>query len=227
MRKKARPRNPEEPVVATFMIAYEKWQAFKTVIEAEGTTVSTTLVAFIEGYLDATRSPHLSSQEINTRLQNLLSHKTAYWEQQMTTLQHRVLKTEASVENLDFLIENLQREKAARLVELDESLTEPELEPNPVSESEAIAIEAAITLELDETPTTDSPTPESPESEPFPPYEAPQPPDGLTQMGLCRAFGLRPDNLARLANQRGTTLEHYLYLLTGWSYRQGRYYPPR
>lgn len=214
MRKKARPRNPEEPVVATFMIAYEKWQAFKTVIEAEGSNLSTTLVAFIEGYLEATRSPHQSSQEINTRLQNLLSHKTAYWEQQVTTLQHRVLKAEASLESLDFLIENLQREKAARPVELEDPVTEL---GDPTAESEEV-----ITIELDETP-----PPQLPDLELSSVYKAREEPDGLTQIALCRAFGIRPDNLARLANQRGTTLEHYIYLLTGWSYRQGRYYPPR
>ncbi|NEO85174.1 MAG: hypothetical protein F6J87_13135 [Spirulina sp. SIO3F2] len=199
IRKKARPRNPEEPVVATFMIAYDKWQAFKTVLEAEGTTISAALVAFVEGYLAAVRSPNLSSQEINSRLQLLLRHKTDHWEQQVTTLQHRVLKTEANVADLNFSVEQLQRERSARPVEIDANVT-------PVDPHDVI-----VDIDLEETND--------------PKHDALQP-DGLTQASLCRAFGIKPQSLIRNANLRGMTLENYLYHLTGWSYRQGRYYPP-
>lgn len=215
IRKKARPRNPEEPVVATFMIAYNKWQAFKTVLEAEGTTISAALVAFVEGYLAAVRSPHLSNQEINQRLQHLLRHKTDHWEQQVTTLQHRVLKTEAGIADLHFSVEQLQRARSARPVEQDafEPLTEPTLEP-PRDPHEVI-----VDIELEPEQIGEP----QPKSEPEP---EPLQPDGLTQASLCRAFGIKPETLIRNASLRGMTLENYLYHLTGWSYRQGRYYPP-
>lgn len=213
IRKKARPRNPEEPVVATFMIAYDKWQAFKTVLEAEGTTISAALVAFVEGYLAATRSPNLSNEEINQRLQQLLRHKTDHWEQQVTTLQHRVLKTEAGIADLHFTVEQLHRARSARLVEQDtvEPLAEPIFEP--LRDPHDVIVE--IELKREETG--------EPKSEPEP---EPLQPDGLTQASLCRAFGIKPETLIRNANLREMTLENYLYHLTGWSYRQGRYYPP-
>ncbi|MGB0563923.1 MAG: hypothetical protein ACPGVO_19310 [Spirulinaceae cyanobacterium] len=239
IRKKARLRRPEEPVVATFMVAYDKWQAFKTVLEAEGTTISAALVAFIDGYLAAMQSPDLTSQEINQRLQYLLRHKTDHWEQQVATLRHRVLRTEAGLEQLNFAIELLQRERAARPVELevmpvtpsdappfdltsiDPSTSDPApLDPNDVLPNEiqihetrhhphsaSNAEAAGFTVEPSAAPATFAPA-------------------GLNLAALCRAFGIKPQNLDRQANLRGMTLENYLYLLTGWSYRQGRYYPP-
>jgi hypothetical protein len=206
MRKSARARHPEEPVVATFMIPYAKWQAFKTVLEAEGSTISATLVAFIEGYLAAQRSPHESSQEINTRLHQILRYKVAHWEQQIATLQHRLLRTEASIEDLNFLLDRVQREQRARPVAV-ETLDGEE------AEGEVLLGQADVTAVQwsDELADLTDGQPER---------------AGLTLVSLCRAFGLNPNSLVSNANLRGVSLEDYLYQLTGWSYRQGRYYPP-
>lgn len=210
MRKSARARHPEEPVVATFMIPYAQWQAFKTVLEAEGSTISATLVAFIEGYLAAQRSPHESSQEINTRLNQILRYKVAHWEQQIATLQHRLLRTEASIEDLNFLLDRVQREQRARPVALEmvSQLGEEEEEDGEALPGKADATKVQWSEELADL--TDG----QPERA------------GLTLVSLCRAFGLNPNSLVSNANLRGVSLEDYLYQLTGWSYRQGRYYPP-
>lgn len=203
------------------MIAYNQWQAFKTVLENEGKTISATLVAFIEGYLAAVRSPELSSQEINTRLQHLLRHKTDHWEQKVLTLQHRVLRTEAGLEQLNFAVELLQRERAARPVELEVMEVTPEVRPldphTVIPETERVdqtSRHPGSVADVRAADVTNVPAPED------------FAPEGLTLINLCRAFDIKPQNLDRHANLRGMTLENYLYLLTGWSYRQGRYYPP-
>jgi hypothetical protein len=70
MPKKAKQRQPDEPVLATFMISYEKWQDFQKAARAEGTTASATLVAFIESYL---AGEQLSEPEVEIQLEARLN----------------------------------------------------------------------------------------------------------------------------------------------------------
>ncbi|MEC4854147.1 MAG: hypothetical protein SAJ12_24460, partial [Jaaginema sp. PMC 1079.18] len=86
MPKKARKREPDELVLATFMIAYEKWQQFQKVARDEGTTASATLVAFIESYLTGARfddeddeaetpPPPENDRDFDERLEQALNEK--------------------------------------------------------------------------------------------------------------------------------------------------------
>jgi hypothetical protein len=50
---------------------------------------------------------------------------------------------------------------------------------------------------------------------------------GLTQTALCIEFGINPNTLNRHASVRGLSTVEYLHQLTGWLYRNGKYYPPK
>ncbi|WP_139276698.1 hypothetical protein [Spirulina major] len=181
--KKARQRHPEDPVVATFMIPYAAWQEFKTRVEAQGETVSGTLLAFIQGYLAAVRSPQGAAEVVNARVDAVIDHKMMPWQQQAIATHHRLARIEAKMDVVEIHVETLKRHNDARWIDVDSY------------------------------PTHDDP-------------RSATVPSSLSEIELCRRFGINPYNLDHNASLRRLSIPEYLHELTGWHYHNGHYLPP-
>jgi len=48
---------------------------------------------------------------------------------------------------------------------------------------------------------------------------------GITQAELCRRSGIDAKHISRSAKTRGLTSHQWLEKQTGWTYRDGKYYP--
>lgn len=184
--KKARQRHPDDPVVATFMLPYAQWQAFKTVVESQGETVSATLLAFIEGYLAAMQSPQGAAAVIESRIDDLLAQKLENWQgeairdSEVIAHHQRLAQLETQMAQVEIHVETLKRRSEARLIDID---------VHPVE-------------------------------------TGPHPATALSEIELCRQFGINSHSLAHNADLRRLSIPEYLHELTGWYYHQGDYHPP-
>lgn len=178
--KKARQRHPDDPVVATFMLPYAQWQAFKAVVESQGDTVSATLLAFIEGYLAAMQSPQGAAAVIDARIDDLLARQLEPWQGEAINQHQRLAQLETQMAQVEIHVETLKRRSEARLIDID-------VEP----------------VETGSHATT-----------------------ALSEIQLCRQFGINPHSLAHNANLRRLSIPEYLHELTGWYYHAGDYHPP-
>ncbi|MEA5418855.1 hypothetical protein VB712_06415 [Spirulina sp. CCNP1310] len=178
--KKARQRHPDDPVVATFMLPYAQWQAFKTIVESQGETVSATLLAFIEGYLAAMQSPQGAAAVIDARIDDLLARKLEPWQEEAIAHYQRLAQIETQMAQVEIHVETLKRRSEARLIDIE--------------------VEPVETTHHHTTP--------------------------LSEIELCRQFGINPYSLGHNADLRRLSIPEYLHELTGWYYHAGHYHPP-
>lgn len=244
MPKKARQRQPDESVLATFMIPYEKWQDFQKTARAEGTTASATLVAFIEAYLAGNRpselelaEPKLETQleaefdkNLDTLIEKAVERKIASFDAILNNLQKAVTQIDERLEK-DARLEKAVGQKIASFDEmlnhcqkvvkqLDESLIKVEKAAHQSNDSKNKAPKfidvEAVTIDNDIEKNADTDTDTTFDEL-----------NGLTQKALCEEFGINPSKLVRNASMRGLSSSDYLHQLTGWVYKNGRYYPPQ
>ena len=50
--------------------------------------------------------------------------------------------------------------------------------------------------------------------------------EGMTQGQLCQQFGINTKNVSKKARAQGVTSQEYMQSVTGWDFRDGKYYPP-
>lgn len=162
------------------MLPYAQWQAFKTIVESQGETVSATLLAFIEGYLAAMQSPAGAAAVIDQRIDDLLDRKLEPWQGEAMTQHQRLAQLETQMAQIEIHVETLKRRSEARLIDID--------------------VEAVET--------------------------GPHPTTALSEIQLCRQFGINPHSLAHNADLRRLSIPEYLHELTGWHYHEGDYHPP-
>lgn len=205
-------RQPGDSVFATFKIPYDKWQHFQQVAQLEGKTASATLVAFIESYLsqqepsDATPTPSPASEPLFSKplekpLEELLENR----------LQEAVAPTIARLEEKLTQLEMVLRKFDERLGKVETSVSQwkaHRYQPPKLVDVEVVTIEGEIA------------------NRPSSPTHLPTEPGiGVAERALCEQFGLNPNNLVRHAKMRGLSASEYLHQVTGWVYRDGKYYP--
>jgi hypothetical protein len=215
MPKKARVRSADEPVQATFKIAYDRWQQFQQRAKGEGTTASATLVAFVERYLadspiESASQPPALEAAIAAYIQEMVNQQTA---QKTADLEAQLGQMQAEIAALEYRLrqelDRLDRPVNVRSPDADE--------PSAVDVSEDIeleVLEGEIVENGDEIPQPFSINPDHLPSDWF----------GISEQVLCDRFGLNPKNIARHAQMRGLSTSEYLHQVTGWIYENGRYY---
>lgn len=254
--KQVRQRQPDELVLATFRIPYQKWEKFQEAASASGTTASATLLAFIEDYLarfNAENQPELldavdsldSLDSLESPLETEVSEKSvsqltdraelnagsdnqeisgwngdlpAAIDQQMQKLISE--KIEAKFEDFEPIINRLQSQAGQLSKRLDkvEQLVNKFKGDKKTKASELIDVEAVpIDSNLNENDVESDVNPAEDDE-----FDI-----GLTQTALCIEFGINPTTLNRHASVRGLSTVEYLHQLTGWLYRNGKYYPPK
>ena len=50
--------------------------------------------------------------------------------------------------------------------------------------------------------------------------------EGMTQGQLCQQFGINTKNVSKKARAQGVSSQDYMESVTGWVYRDGKYFPP-
>jgi hypothetical protein len=254
--KQVRKRQPDELVLATFRIPYQKWEKFQEAASASGTTASATLLAFIEDYLarfNAENQPELldsvdSVDSLESPLETEVSEKSvsqltdrselnagletqevsgwngdlpAAIDQQVQKLISE--KISAKFEDFEPIINRLQSQVGQLSKRLDkvEQIVNKFNGSKKTKASELIDVEAVpIDSDLNENDVESDTNPaEYAEYDEFD--------SGLTQTALCIEFGINPTTLNRHASVRGLSTVEYLHQLTGWFYRNGKYYPPK
>ncbi len=253
--KQARKRQPDELVLATFRIPYQKWEKFQEAASASGTTASATLLAFIEDYLarfNAKNQPELldavdsldSLDSLESPLKTEVSEKSvsqvteraaskpgldkefselnrdlpAAIDQQMQKLIGE--KIEAKFEEFELIISQLQSQVGQLIKRLDkvEHIVNKFKGNQKTKASDCIDVEAVpIDGNLNENDGESDANPAEDDE-----FDV-----GLTQTALCIEFGINPTTLNRHASVRGLSTVEYLHQLTGWLYRNGKYYPPK
>ncbi len=273
--KQVKKRHPDELVLATFRIPYEKWEKFQEAASASGTTASATLLAFIEDYLarfnagnqpellDSFDSPVDSSLEaevevpvasqlpeqspvnsglaisevpelnrdfiraMEPQIQKLLEAKIqekleAKIEKQLEArIEARIEeKLEAKIEDIEPIIHRIQSQVSQLSKRLDkvEQIVDKFKGAKTKKDSDFIDV-AAVPIDGDlhqHNLEKDRPLTEDEQND-----------IGLTQTALCIEFGINPNTLNRHASVRGLSTVEYLHQLTGWLYRNGKYYPPK
>ncbi len=219
MPKQARVRSADEPVQATFKIAYDRWQQFQQRARGEGTTASATLVAFVERYLadfpiDSASEPLRLEPEIEAYIQEIVNQQTA---QKTADLEAKLAKMQAEIAALEHHLHQ-EIDRLNRPGEVQSSVREPEeakpSEVDVLEEIELEIIEGELVENCDDLPQSFSIDPDN------------LPPDwfGISEQVLCERFGLNPKNIARHAGMRGLSTSEYLHQVTGWIYENGRYY---
>lgn len=210
MPKKAKKRKPGELVLATFIIPHEKWQDFQNRAKAEGRTASAILVAFIERYLGGKQSFDLELESqleadfdttLDERIEAIASVKIANLGELLNQLDH-------TVKYLDKRLSKL--ESAAHKSETENFYSANFIDVEVIAINDNFDENANINIE-----------PEKPDNEPNL-----EDLSGLTQKALCEEFGINPSNIIRNAKVRGLSSPEYLQQVTGWVYRNGKYYPP-
>lgn len=250
MPKKAKQRQPDEPVLATFMISYEKWQDFQKAARAEGTTASATLVAFIESYLAEER---LSASEVeitleaqlneslDARIEEAVALKVAGLDKVIGNhLQNAVKERDATLDarieeavglkiiGLGEMLNHLQN----TITEIDKRLGKVETSTNQLNtgkypapkliDVKAVSVDQNIDQNLEMDIDTDKYRSQDIETVVD---KAIDNLAGLTQKDLCEEFGINPSSIVRNARMRGLSSSEYLHQLTGWVHRNGKYYP--
>lgn len=251
-----RKRQPDELVLATFRIPYQKWEKFQEAASASGTTASATLLAFIEDYLarfnaenhpelldavdsldslDSLESPletevyegaasqladraELNAGSDNQEISGWNGDLPAAIDQQMQKLIAE--KIEAKFEEFEPIINRLQSQVGQLSKRLDkvEQIVNKFKGDKKTKASELIDVEAVpIDSNLNENDVESDVNPAEDDE-----FDV-----GLTQTALCIEFGINPTTLNRHASVRGLSTVEYLHQLTGWLYRNGKYYPPK
>jgi hypothetical protein len=254
--KQVRKRQPDELVLATFRIPYQKWEKFQEAASASGTTASATLLAFIEDYLarfNAENQPELldsvdsldslesqSETEVSEKSVSQLTDRSelnsgletqevsgwngdlpAAIDQQMQKLISE--KIAAKFEDFEPIINRLQSQVGQLSKRLDkvEQIVNKFKGDKKTKASELIDVEAVpIDSDLNENDVESDANPA--EYAEYDQFDV-----GLTQTALCIEFGINPTTLNRHASVRGLSTVEYLHQLTGWLYRNGKYYPPK
>jgi hypothetical protein len=256
--KQLRKRQPDELVLATFRIPYEKWEKFQEAASASGTTASATLLAFIEDYLarfNAENQPELldsvdSLDSLESQLETEVSENSVSqltdrselnpgletqevsgWngdlpsaiDQQMQKLISE--KIAAKFEDFEPIINRIQSQVGQLSKRLDkvEQIVNKFKGDKKTKASELIDVEA-VPIDSD---LIDSDLNENDVESDTNPAEYDEFDVGLTQTALCIEFGINPTTLNRHASVRGLSTVEYLHQLTGWLYRNGKYYPPK
>ncbi|MFW6358618.1 MAG: hypothetical protein ACOC0N_05305 [Chroococcales cyanobacterium] len=215
MPKKARKRQPDEPVLATFMIPYEKWQEFQRLARNQGTTASATLVAFVESYLVGENDKSVEA-EVAAENEAIDLERERQWkaeiEEQLKAKIEQDLKayiddaiafhTRQLTEELTAL-QTLVSQLMQRLETAEDLVTQEK--PKTLYPSDIIDVEVVGIDVLEEESDNGI---------------------GLTQKALCEEFGINPTSIIRNAKVRGLSSSDYLHQLTGWNYYNGKYYPP-
>lgn len=207
-------RQPGDSVFATFKIPYDKWQHFQQMAQLEGKTASATLVAFIESYLSQeassepkpARSPASEPvvlQPLEKALEKLVEER----------LQETILPTIASLEEKLTRIEIVLRKFDERLGKVETAVSQ--WKAQRYQPPRLVDVEV-VTVKGDRSPQTPS------SSHPLTEDDAGI---GVAERALCEQFGLNPTNLVRHAKMRGLSASEYLHQVTGWVYRDGKYYP--
>lgn len=237
--KQAKKRQPDELVLATFRIPYAKWEKFQQAAIAAETTASATLLAFIEDYLteaqtgiyaNVTKSPEaplesevepadsktateletpgfskLNSQlkaEIQKQIEESVHLKINEFEPKINAIETEVSRLSQHLDRVEHTVDKLSKGKTAK-----------------ASASEFIDVQAVpFDSELNQAHVES----DQQLSQEYDPENLP----GLSQTGLCTEFGINPNNINRHAIRRGLSTAEYLHQLTGWVFRNGKYYPP-
>lgn len=244
MPRKARKRQPDEPVLATFMISHEKWLDFQKAAKAGGTTASATIVAFIDSYLAGEQSfeieqtePELETQpeaelsgNLDAIIEKVVESKIASFDEFLNHIHQSFRELDERIEKVTS-IENVVESKLATLEQMlnhlhksvqqiDERLGKVENAARQVK-SETYNVPKLIDIEavtLDNSNidiNTDQARDEQLNNL-----------TGLTEKALCDEFGLNPSSIVRNAKMRGLSSPDYLNQITGWVYVKGKYYPP-
>ncbi len=252
--KQVRKRQPDELVLATFRIPYQKWEKFQEAASASGTTASATLLAFIEDYLArfnaATHQPELldsvepsespletevperavseltdrselNAGSDNQEISELNRDLPAAIDQQVQKLISEQIS--AKFEDFEPIINRIQSQVGQLSKRLDkvEQIVNKFKGDKKTKASEWIDVEAVpIDSDLNENDVESDANPG--EYAEYDEFDV-----GLTQTALCIEFGINPNTLNRHASVRGLSTVEYLHQLTGWLYRNGKYYPPK
>jgi len=225
----AKKRQPNDLVLATFRIPYEKWEKFQQAATAAGTTASATLLAFIEGYLaeGQTRTDAEITQKSESKLESNVETKAkTASEVKPPEVSQLNSQLKAEIEQQIAEIEDLEtKELESQVSRINQRLDRVERKIDQLSQNktgksaEFIDVQA---VPIDGHVSSDRVASDEHLSEQYDPENL----GGLSQTGLCTEFGINPNNLNRHANRRGLSTAEYLHQLTGWIYRNGKYYPP-
>jgi hypothetical protein len=204
-------RQPGDSVFATFKIPHDKWQHFQQAAQLQGKTASATLVAFIERYLSQEESeaslfgaPTLSpssAAELERIFEELLEARLP----EVTT--PKIASLEEKLDRLEIVLRKFDE----RLGKLETAMSQwkaQQYQPPDLVDVEAVAVKG------------DRAAP-SHRSE----HTAPEQAIGVAERALCEQFGLNSENLVKHARMRGLSASEYLHQVTGWVYRDGKYYP--
>lgn len=205
-------RQPGDSVFATFKIPYEKWQHFQQVAQLEGKTASATLVAFIEQYLSPEKATHVSPEKSASALPSLDQLKQLLEEMIEARWREASSPKIASLEEKLDQLEIVLRKFDERLGKVETAVSQ--WKAQQYQPPELVDVEV-VTVESDRAASS-SHRPGNP---------APEESIGVAERALCEKFGLNPDNLVRHAQMRGLSASEYLHQVTGWVYRNGKYYP--
>ncbi|MGB3239700.1 MAG: hypothetical protein WBB29_15495 [Geitlerinemataceae cyanobacterium] len=206
-----RSRQPGDSVFATFKIPYDKWQHFQQAAQLQGKTASATLVEFIEGYLSKEEASNTSSETSPSALPDPYQLETVIREMLDDRLRETSIPKIANLEEKLDRLEIVLRKFDERLGKVETIVSQwkaKQYEAPELVDVEAFAVESDRS--------THSPPPEK---------TAPKDGIGVAEQALCEQFGLNPDNLLRHAQMRGLSASEYLHQVTGWVYRDGKYYP--
>ena len=241
--KQAKKRAPNELVLATFRIPYEKWEKFQEAASAAGTTASATLLAFIEGYLaeaetgskpttpnppespepsdvlepnSSNRDSELEPSAVSrSAVSPFNPHSTAEIKQQVEAIvELKMTEFEPTIQGIQTQVNTLSK----RLEQVEEKV-EQLSQRKTGKGSEFIDVQA---VSVDSDLNRDDLNNDEALDDDYDPDNL----GGLSQLGLCMEFGINPNNLNRHAIRRGLSTAEYLHQLTGWVYRNGQYYPP-
>lgn len=269
--KQVKKRHPDELVLATFRIPYQKWEQFQEAASASGTTASATLLAFIEDYLarfNAKNQPevldpvesllqtasavtgesHLPGQSLvnsglvtpsetsETEVNRGLSPENQLEIQKLleTQLEEKLeakleAKLGAKLEDIEPIIHRIQSQmnQLSRRLGKVEQIVEKFKGTKTKNTADFIDVDAVpIDSELNQ-PDLDRDSARGDPEANHPLTEDDENDIGLTQTALCIEFGINPNTLNRHAKVRGLSTVEYLHQLTGWLYRNGKYYPPK
>lgn len=203
-------RQPGDAVFATFKIPYEKWQNFQQAAQLEGKTASATLVAFIEQYLSQ-EAAFPSSKAPTAELPSLEQLEMAIEQILEKRLRQAPLPQVTHLEEKLDRLELVLRKFDERLGKVETAVSQwksQQYQPPDLVDVEAIPVMG------DRSSETRQPQPTPSEAE-----------IGVAERTLCEQFGLNPDTLMRHARMRGLSAAEYLHQVTGWVYRDGKYYP--
>lgn len=245
MPRRAKKRQADEIVRASFSIPYGKWQQFQEVVRAQGSTVSATLFSLIEEYLITQRSSPSSVENPGNKLEENedLVTEIDYLKDKFSQLQRKIKALETNLDNrmeaavasqlnsLDHRLSSLQ----TKVTELNQRQSKFENNPKQADKSyfysednlidvEAIPVEEEIDNGKSKASESDLFDDIFEVLENFQYQETEITDQGITEQALCRRFGLKPSRIIRNAKLRGLSSPEYLYQVTGWFYHNGKYY---